>query len=151
MKNSWKRTAPFTHSVVERVPKPSCPHANSLAAKEAGRQRSAGFAPVDTRGGSCPLFLSWTPLTRSNLPRDAVQVGQSIPCHRCGKQPQAIDRLCLECNHSHADAESWLRELNVRDPKFVSGKSQRHSLLRGKMSEWTSYSGRLHGTRVDGQ
>ncbi|KAF9648846.1 hypothetical protein BDM02DRAFT_3143647 [Thelephora ganbajun] len=51
--------------------------------------------------------------------RSAVQIGQSTPCHRCGKHPQVIGGLCLQCNNQ-GDSESRLRELKPRDPKLIS-------------------------------
>jgi len=71
----------------------------------------------------CPNHALHVCLTRLNSSRSAVQTGRSTPCHRCGKQPQAISGLCLPCNNSKGDTESRLREFDPRDPKFDSCKS----------------------------
>jgi len=47
-------------------------------------------------------------------------VGQSTPCDRCGKQPQMISGMCLQCNNSQGDTESRLVELNPKDSKFIT-------------------------------
>ena len=123
--------------------------------KESGRSAFSGFC--SPRHARCVVvWLAFSPRGQAHLIwvhsfRSAVQTGQSPPCNRCGKEPQVISGLCLQCNNSQGDTESRLRELKQRDPKFGSGKSWCPSRRcpGDRISDWLGCSCLAHSTGVE--